>query len=83
MKRVVFGSHGMHLVEKDKGVEAGYVCDTTDLNKYESRDAVKYESYGSITYFDNQGNVIKIMDKDGTMYRPGDKYWEWAKLKSR
>jgi hypothetical protein len=83
MKRVFFGSLGMHLIEKVKGVEAGYVCDTTDLNKYESRDAVKYESYGSITYFDNQGNVIKIMDKDGTMYRPGDKYWEWAKLKSR
>jgi hypothetical protein len=72
----------MHLIEKAKeGEEAGYVCNTTDLAKYKSRDT--YEPYGCITHFDEQGNIVQIMEKDGTAHCPGHMYWEWAKFKSR
>ena len=33
--------------------------------------------------FDDDGHILKIVDLDGSEYKPGDKYWEWVKLKSR
>lgn len=89
MKRVFFSSLGMHLTRKIEGVDQGFVADTRDLTTYKGvsyKYRPDYEPYGCRTYFDNFGNINKIVDGDdrsSTTYRPGDAYWEWAKLKSR
>ena len=85
MKRVYFSSIGMFLVEKVPGLEQGYVADVTDISKYEIRENPerKYEPYGCKTYFDENGDIVKIEDLQGEIYTPSSPYWEWAKLKSR
>ena len=84
MKRIFFSCVGMHLIERNKGFEKGYVADMSNLGKYKIRtDKHKYDHYGCKTYFDDDGNIVKIEDLDGSIYRPGDEHWEWAKLKSR
>lgn len=81
MKRVFFSSYGMFFLKKLPGFEAGYVADTTDLCKYEHRKG--YEKYGCKTFFDENGQIVKIQEKDNTTYFPGDEDWEWAKIKAR
>uniref|UniRef100_A0A7S2UT20 Lipoxygenase domain-containing protein n=1 Tax=Attheya septentrionalis TaxID=420275 RepID=A0A7S2UT20_9STRA len=84
MKRIYFSSVGMVFTKKMPGFEQGYVADTTFLARYEVRKGRHaYEPFGCKTFFDESGNIINIEDLDGTIYAPGDKYWEWAKLKSR
>mmetsp|Transcript_29682 Transcript_29682/g.44973 ORF Transcript_29682/g.44973 Transcript_29682/m.44973 type:complete len:424 (-) Transcript_29682:1242-2513(-) len=84
MKRVYFSSIGNFFVKKAEGFKNGYVADITDIAKYTVRENEhKYVRYGARTFFDEEGNIQKIEDNDGTVYKPGDEYWEWAKLKSR
>ena len=84
MKRVFFSSIGSFFVKKLPGFEAGYVADLTNLCKYKHLDGeVPYENYGCKTFFNENGDVVKVEQQDGTSYFPGDQYWEWAKLKSR
>lgn len=84
MKRIYFSGVGMHLIERNPGFEKGFICDLSDLKKYKMRDDKHpYAPYGCTTYFDDDGNIVKIVDLDGSVYKPGEKYWEWAKLKSR
>ena len=81
MKRVFFSSMGMFFLKRNSGPEGGYVCDMSVLKKYKLRD--DYADQDCITYFDDKGDITKIRDSDGTIYHPGDDYWEWAKLKAR
>lgn len=84
MKRVYFSSIGNFFVKKAEGFKNGYIADVTDIAKYNVRENEhKYVRYGAKTFFDEEGNIQKIEDNDGTVYKPGDEYWEWAKLKSR
>ena len=80
MKRVFFSSLGQWFVRKLPDRE-GYMADTSWLAGLNYRD--KYEPLGCKTYFDEQGDIVKIEDPDGTIYKPGEAHWEWAKLKSR
>mmetsp|Transcript_56641 Transcript_56641/g.137598 ORF Transcript_56641/g.137598 Transcript_56641/m.137598 type:complete len:740 (+) Transcript_56641:310-2529(+) len=61
----------------------GFVSDTTFLTNFTYRPG--YEPLGCLTYFDNVGNITKIVDGcSGKEYFPDDGIeWEWAKLKSR
>ena len=84
MKRVYFSSIGSFFVKKAPGFKQGYIADVTDISKYKVRDSeYNYVEYGAKTFFDEEGQILKIEDNDGTTYKPGDKHWEWAKLKSR
>lgn len=84
MKRVYFSSVGSFFVKKAPGFKQGYIADVTDISRYKVRDSENnYVRYGAKTFFDEEGQILKIEDNDGTTYKPGDKHWEWAKLKSR
>jgi hypothetical protein len=80
MKRVYFNSIGMHIIEKSGD---GFVSDTTEMCDYKYRTGIPYEPYGCKTFFDKNGDITEIVEKDGTTYRPDDEFWEWAKFKSR
>jgi hypothetical protein len=80
MKRVYFSSVGMHIIEKSGG---GFVSDTTEMCDYKYRTGIPYEPYGCKTFFDQNGDITEIVERDGTTYRPDDEFWEWAKYKSR
>lgn len=58
-----------------------YVADMTWLSPLPYREP--FENLGCKVYFSSDANITLIEDHDGSVYRPGEDNWEWAKLKSR
>lgn len=42
-----------------------------------------FESIGRKVYSSDGTNISLIEGNDGSVYRPGEELWEWAKLKAR
>ena len=60
----------------------GYVVDLNRLGPLKYKKNM--ENLGCKVHFDTNGSVTEIENyEDGTVYRPGTKTWEWAKLKAR
>eukprot|EP00579_Thalassiosira_antarctica_P009733 CAMPEP_0201920676 /NCGR_PEP_ID=MMETSP0903-20130614/9225_1 /ASSEMBLY_ACC=CAM_ASM_000552 /TAXON_ID=420261 /ORGANISM="Thalassiosira antarctica, Strain CCMP982" /LENGTH=690 /DNA_ID=CAMNT_0048457475 /DNA_START=93 /DNA_END=2165 /DNA_ORIENTATION=+ len=86
MHRLFFYNNGMlktrKVSDKDKyGSENEYVADMTFLSNLSYRPNL--ENLGCKVYFDNDASITSIEDYDGSLYRPGEEFWEWAKLKAR
>jgi len=84
MHRVCFYNFGMWFMKKfEKPDEEGnlYFADMTYLSTLRYRR--DYENLGCKVFFNKKAHITKIEDHDGTVYRPGDKMWCWAKQKAR
>lgn len=90
MSRVFFSSLGMFVTEginsdtfdtEKYGSGNRYVANLTMLRDLEYKDGL--ENLACQVFFDSDANVTMIENYNGTVYRPRDRHWNWAKQKAR